>query len=167
MSIENRDLSDGMQLVAKYKGEVWRANVGATEDGLRIKLEDGRLFKSVSAAGSAIMGGNACNGWRFWSIADTTETAATKTAKPAKRPAKKAAPAKKASPKASAKKATGPKPKAKIRAASFEAMPATDDQPSDVARYYCPGCADAFTAESTDVAPKVCPQGHKPGEPGA
>ncbi len=69
MTIENRDLKDGMRLVARYKGETWTAEVGMTEEGLRIRLEDGRLFKSVSSAGSAVMGGNACNGWRFWSLA--------------------------------------------------------------------------------------------------
>ncbi len=69
MPIENRELRDGMKLAAKYKGETWTAEVGQTEDGLRIKLEDGRGFKSPSAAGSAVMGGSACNGWRFWSIA--------------------------------------------------------------------------------------------------
>ena len=31
------------------------------------KLEDGREFKSPSAAGTAITGG-ACNGWAFWSL---------------------------------------------------------------------------------------------------
>src|SRR3546814_1952134 len=26
------------------------------------------IYKSPSAAGSAVMGGTACNGWRFWSL---------------------------------------------------------------------------------------------------
>jgi len=34
-----------------------------TDDGIRYRLDDGRKFKSPSAAGSAVMGGKACNGW--------------------------------------------------------------------------------------------------------
>jgi len=56
------------------------------EEGLRYRLEDGREFKSPSSAGSAIMGGSACNGWRFWSVAGT-EAAKPKAAK---KPPKKA-----------------------------------------------------------------------------
>ena len=36
--------------------------------GIRFVLEDGRKFKSASAAASAVMGGKAVNGWRFWSV---------------------------------------------------------------------------------------------------
>jgi hypothetical protein len=143
MSIENRNLSDGMKLVAKYKGAVWTAGVATTEDGLQIKLEDGRLFKSLSSAGSAVMGGTACNGWRFWSIAQPE--GATK----------------KAQPKATPKRAVTPP---KTKAASFEALPPADGQPEDVTRFYCEACADAFTAPSEDGAPRKCPQGHKPAE---
>jgi hypothetical protein len=52
----------------------------------RYKLEDGQEYKSPSSAGSAVMGGNACNGWRFWSLAgENGETPTTKrTAKPKK-----------------------------------------------------------------------------------
>ena len=35
----------------------------------RYRLTDGREFASPSAAGKAVMGGTACNGWRFWSVA--------------------------------------------------------------------------------------------------
>ena len=69
MAIENRDLAVGTRLVAKYKGKDYLATV--VEDGagkMHIRLEEGRAYKSLSAAGSAIMGGQACNGWRFWSV---------------------------------------------------------------------------------------------------
>ena len=62
MPIENGELKHGMKLVARYKGDAWTAEVGQTEQGVRYRLEDGREFKSLSAAGSAIMGGKACNG---------------------------------------------------------------------------------------------------------
>jgi transcription elongation factor Elf1 len=57
-----------LALVARYKGQTYSAEVVQTEDGLRYRLEDGREFKSPSSAGSAVMGGVACNGWRSWSL---------------------------------------------------------------------------------------------------
>ncbi len=81
MSIENRDLKAGTKLVARYKGKEYTAEVVKTEEGLRYRLEDGREFKSPSSAGSAVMGGSACNGWRFWSLAGSEEAKPKKAAK--------------------------------------------------------------------------------------
>jgi len=81
MAIEDRNLAVGTKLVAKYKGQEHTAEVVKTEEGLRYRLKDGREFKSPSSAGSAVMGGSACNGWRFWSVAGTE-------AKPKKEPRK-------------------------------------------------------------------------------
>ncbi len=63
-------LEPGTKLVARHKGTEHRAEVVAgDQDGkVRYRLEDGREFKSPSAAGSAVMDGTACNGWRFWSV---------------------------------------------------------------------------------------------------
>ena len=83
MAIEDRSLKAGTKLVARYKGQEHTAEVVETEDGLRYRLEDGREFKSPSSAGSAVMGGSACNGWRFWSVAGAE-------AKPKKEPRKAA-----------------------------------------------------------------------------
>src|SRR3972149_4057893 len=69
MAIEDRNLKAGTKLVARYKGKEYTAEVVKTEEGLRYRLEDGKEFKSPSSAGSAVMGGSACNGWRFWSVA--------------------------------------------------------------------------------------------------
>ena len=45
-----------------------RAEVIAGEEGkVKYRLADGREFKSLSSAGTAITG-KACNGWKFWSI---------------------------------------------------------------------------------------------------
>ena len=137
MSIEDRNLKDGMKLVAKYKGEVWRAEVGETEDGLRIKLEDGRLFKSVSSAGSAVMGGNACNGWKFWSLVGGAE-----------------APDKPKAPRKVTKKA-----KVKVQ---FERLPDEEGQPEGRARFFCNACMDSFTAPA-NIEPIGCPAGHEAG----
>ena len=69
MALENRKLEVGTKLVARYKKEEHQAEVVAGEgDKTGIRLADGREFTSVSAAGSAVMGGVACNGWRFWSL---------------------------------------------------------------------------------------------------
>ena len=63
-------LATGTEFVAKYKGTEHRCEVVTGEDGKRrFRLADGREFKSPSSAGSAVMGGTACNGWRFWSVA--------------------------------------------------------------------------------------------------
>jgi hypothetical protein len=79
MSIEDRNLQPGTTLVARYKKEEHRAEVVEGKDGKVVyRLSDGREFTSPSAAGSAVMGGVACNGWRFWSVEGAEE------AKPAK-----------------------------------------------------------------------------------
>lgn len=68
MPIEDRRLEPGMRLVATYKGRTYACTVGNDTDKPTFALNDGRRFKSPSAAGSAVMGGIACNGWRFWSV---------------------------------------------------------------------------------------------------
>ncbi len=78
MSIDNRNPSTGLRtglkpgtrLVARYKGQQYSAQIVQTDKGLRYQLTDGRQFKSPSAAGSAIIGGTACNGWRFRTLAE-------------------------------------------------------------------------------------------------
>ncbi len=86
--IEDRELKFGTVLVARHKGKEHRCEVVAGEEGrARYRLGDGREFKSPSSAGSAVMGGTACNGWRFWSLASEGE-AVKAEAKPAKRATK-------------------------------------------------------------------------------
>ncbi len=70
-------LAVGTRLVARYKHEEHMAEVVAGEDGkARYRLADGRTFKSPSAAASAVMNGQAANGWRFWSIEGETSAPA-------------------------------------------------------------------------------------------
>jgi hypothetical protein len=78
MSIENRGLKPGTKLVAQYKGQEHTAEVVETESGIRYRLADGKEYKSPSSAGSALMAGGACNGWRFWSLAGEGEAAPAK-----------------------------------------------------------------------------------------
>lgn len=68
MPIKNRNLKPGAKLVARHRGKEHSAEVVKTKDGLRYRTADGQEFKSPSSAGSHVMGGIACNGWRFWSI---------------------------------------------------------------------------------------------------
>ena len=86
MSIEDRNLKPGTTLVARYKQKEHRAEVVEGEGGkVRYRLSDGREFTSPSAAGSAVMGGVACNGWRFWSLeSEQTAKEGTEEAKTAK-----------------------------------------------------------------------------------
>jgi hypothetical protein len=87
MAITDRNLSIGTQLTAKYKGQTYQATLVESEAGSRYKLDDGREFKSPSAAGSAVMNGNACNGWAFWSLAgeQTSENSTQPTSAPTPR----------------------------------------------------------------------------------
>lgn len=65
-----KQLRPGTQLVGRYKGAEHHAEVIEGDKGKACyRLSDGREFPSPSAAGSAVMGGIACNGWRFWSVA--------------------------------------------------------------------------------------------------
>jgi hypothetical protein len=88
--IEDRKLRPGTMLVARHKGKEHRCEVVAGEVGKpRYRLADGREFKSPSSAGSAVMSGVACNGWRFWSVGSNGDDGARGEAKPAKRTTKK------------------------------------------------------------------------------
>jgi hypothetical protein len=131
MSIENRNLKPGTKLVARYKGKDYSAEVVKTEDGVRYRLADGREFKSPSSAGSAVMGGSACNGWRFWTLASE---AAKKTPRPAQKKAK--------------------------ADRVFEAMDDQTGAPEGQVRYFCTACMKGFSAPQ-GVVPLACPDGHK------
>ena len=144
MPIENRDLAVGTRLVARYKKTEHTATVVEGEGGgLRYRLEDGREFKSPSAAGSAVMGGVACNGWRFWSLAGEAGAPAPKKERKA------------ASPKAARK----PKPAAKAQ--GFERLPNGEGADESTAKFFCDSCMEAFEAPA-DSEPTTCPKGHQP-----
>ena len=105
--IENRKLKPGTRLVARHKGKDHRCEVVAGEEGrVRYRLADGREFSSPSSAGSAVMGGVACNGWRFWSLAADND-AVNAPAKPAKSTKKRGTGSARALPKT--------KPQGKVR----------------------------------------------------
>ena len=145
MPIENRDLAVGTRLVARYKKQEHTATVVEGEGGgLRYRLEDGREFKSPSAAGSAVMGGVACNGWRFWSLAGEANTPTPK--KESKAPAPKAAP--------KAKNAVS-------KTQGFHRLPNGEGDAEGTAKFFCDACMEAFEAPAGEE-PTACPQGHLP-----
>ena len=77
MPITDRSLAPGTLLVARHKGEEhWAQVVAGPEGKARYRLADGREFTSPSAAGKAVTG-TACNGWRFWGVAEVPDPAAT------------------------------------------------------------------------------------------
>ena len=145
MPIENRDLKPGTRLVARYKkGEYTATVVEGEGGGLRYRLLDGRDFKSLSAAGSVIMGGVACNGWRFWSVPGEGKAPSPK--KERKAPAPKTAP----KPKKPAPKTQG-----------FQRLPNGEGAAEGTAKFFCDACMEAFEAP-VDSEPATCPKGHQP-----
>jgi len=136
MPIENRELTAGTRLVARYKKEEHTATVVEGEEGgLRYRLEDGREFKSPSAAGSAVMGGVACNGWRFWSLAGEAKPAPTKRQRKSSKPAPKTQ--------------------------GFHRLPDEEGGEEETATFFCDACMEAFAAPAGEE-PATCPKGHQP-----
>ncbi len=125
MAIENRNLEVGTRLVANYKKQAFVCTVEKDEEGKLAFVVDGKRYTSPSAAGSAVMGGTACNGWRFWSLEGDLKERKAKAepkAKAAKKAPAKKAPVKKApAKKASAKKAPAKKAAAKKATAAKKA----------------------------------------------
>ncbi len=140
MAIENRELAAGTRLVASYRKQAFVCTVTEGDDGKSaFVLEDGRRFKSPSAAGSAVMGGTACNGWRFWSV-EGEEPAPVAADETSGRTPKRA--------------------KGLIRR-----TPNQQGVAEGQTRWFCSGCMKGFTAPAADGAPDVCPEGHRADDP--
>jgi hypothetical protein len=146
MPIENRDLVvEGTRLAATYKGI---ARFATVQEGGAIKLDGdqdlGTTYKSLSAAGSAIMGGVACNGWRFWSL-DGEAPAMNVAAESAESPAK-----------------AGRKAKA-TKAPKFKLITRMEEQPSDLEEgqvaWWCSACQRQFVGGAK--TPEACAEGHR------
>jgi hypothetical protein len=129
--------------VANYKKARYVCTVEADEDGkLVFVLEDGKRFKSPSSAASAVMGGSAANGWRFWSLegqepkAQATEPAAAKPARTATKKAKKL----------------------------IFKSPSQAGVAEGKTKWFCSACMKSFDADG-DAEPQVCPEGHRIDDP--
>lgn len=160
MPITNRNLPAGTRLVAKYKGATYGARI--LEDGLieldpRPNESHAKTFKSPSAAGSAIMGGIACNGWRFWSVDGPEPEAATCAFCGAPmRPGDKTDECSHAEGQGGAAATLAAKPKtAKV----ISRVPNQKGVEEGKTRFWCNGCMKSFLADA-GTTPDACPEGH-------
>ena len=156
MPIENRNLTAGTKLVARYKKQPYTCEVVEGEGGkLRYRLEDGREFKSPSAAGMAITG-HACDGWMFWSV-ETAQTNPEPQAKAQQEPeqAETTGVVVAEGP----DEATAPKRQIPAGKKRIFKMPNQMGVPEGMTRWYCYECHGGFNLP-TGQKPEACPQGH-------
>ena len=132
MPIETRNLEPGTKLAARYKGETYTAEVVQTEDGIRYQTADGELFKSPSKAGSHVMNGVACNGWRFWSLEGELPQKKERTKET---------------------KAQGKQVKL------IKRVPNQKGVDEGQMKWFCSSCMKSFVTDTTDE-PGACPEGH-------
>jgi hypothetical protein len=134
MAIENRNLEAGTKLAARYKGQTHTVLVLKDDEGkLGFELDNGTIYKSLSKAGSAVMNGTACNGWRFWSLeGDLAE--------------KKEQPVKEAKGKGKTVKL-------------IKRVPNQKGVAEGGTKWFCSSCMKSFVTDSADE-PDTCPQGH-------
>ncbi len=169
MPIENRNLEPGTRLVTIYKKETYRAEVIAGEEGkVLYRLEDGREFKSLSAAGTALTG-NACNGWRFWSV-DTAAAPETESANQAEATTGEAdgsivegQDAPEDSEPAPTYVSAGQEFAEPAASPSFRRVPNQKGVDEGQVRLYCESCQKSFTTPA-DQPVETCPEGHSPGQ---
>jgi len=145
MPIENRNLLAGTRLVANYKKQRYVCNVvvGEKGEGVDFVLEDGTRHKSLSAAGSRVMAGQAVNGWRFWSLegaAPETQIAAAPTA------------------------ANPPRTTTKKAKKLIFKTPNQSGVAQGKTKWFCSACLKSFVADG-DTEPQVCPEGHRIDDP--
>lgn len=136
MPIEDRNLAPGTVLVAHYKKEMVTCTLVEREEGARYELEDGRRFKSPSAAGSAVMKGIACNGWMFWSLQGDEPDVVERPSLPK------------------------PPRSAKVRAVQqVKKVRKQEGVAEGQVRWYCSACQEGFLVQA-DTTPEICPRGH-------
>ncbi|MGD0354879.1 MAG: hypothetical protein ABSB31_05485 [Dehalococcoidia bacterium] len=164
MPIENRNLVAGTKLTARYKKQPYSCEVVEGEGGkLRYRLEDGREFKSPSAAGMAITG-HACDGWVFWSVETAEATPAPEARQTEVQQAEtlpehtevEAAPVLVTEGPAPAAASSRQAPKGRKR---IFKQPNQMGVPEGQTRWYCYDCGSGFNLP-TGQKPEACPQGH-------
>jgi rubrerythrin len=161
MTIKDRNLTAGMTLVGKYHKQAHKCQVVQGEgDKVRYRLEDGREFKSPSAAGMAITG-HACDGWVFWSL----ETNLNANAPNMEAPNQEGTPATENANVQEVKEAAAETvaPIATVTTIitkSFHRTPNQRGVSEGKTRWYCQTCGESFMAPYGEI-PQECPQGHK------
>jgi hypothetical protein len=158
MTIKDRNLKPGTKLTAKYRKEQHTCLVIAGEgDKIRYCLEDGREFKSPSAAGMAITG-HACDGWMFWSL-ETVEAAATAAAQESVTQEAATTVAENAEAAQEEKESAQKMEQTSVKK-SFKRTPNQRGVSEGQTRWYCQECGESFMAPYGEI-PLACPQGHK------
>jgi hypothetical protein len=139
MPIENRNLTKGTKLTGRYHKQSYSCEVVENAEGkLHYKLEDGREFKSPSAAGMAITG-HACDGWVFWSV-QTEENATAKTEQ--------------------VPEPTQNVTKTDSKKTGVFLVPNQKGVPEGQIRWFCRECGKSFIASAVEI-PGVCPAKHQ------
>ena len=158
MPIENRNLIKGTKLTGRYHKQSYSCEVVENAEGkLRYKLEDGREFKSPSAAGMAITG-HACDGWVFWSVQRDENAPAENESKPENANA--------AEPNQTAETVVEPAPpaptaaKADPKKTGVFLVPNQKGVPEGQIRWFCRDCGKSFITSATEI-PGVCPAKHQ------
>jgi len=151
MPIENRNLTKGTKLTGRYHKQSYSCEVVENTEGkLHYKLEDGREFKSPSAAGMAITG-HSCDGWKFWSVVTDENAVAPAAENQAAAPATE--------PNQTAEPVTEPAPiaaKTDPKKTGVFLVPNQKGVPEGQIRWFCRDCGKSFIASAVEV-PGVCP----------
>ena len=155
MPIENRKLQPGTSLVGRYHKQPYVCEVLEGDGGkLRYRLEDGREFKSPSAAGTAITG-HACDGWVFWSV-ETAKIASV--SQPGQTEAGKDAPMETVTTETGSEGASEDVQADVDKKSVCRKVPNQKGVPQGQVRWHCYACRKSFTLPSGQ-APNGCP-GH-------
>jgi len=157
--IKDRNLTPGTKLTGRYHKEEHTCEVTSGEVGkLKYRLQDGREFKSPSAAGMAITG-HACDGWTFWSLAAAVDS------KPAEIVPEAVVSAETPTPEQVHEQtwttvviSTEEKPSEAKKTGTYK-MRNQKGAPKGQARWFCYDCAEPFNAPSTEKH-AVCPNKH-------
>jgi hypothetical protein len=131
--------------VASYKKASHRCEVVATDEGLRFKLADGKLFKSPSSAGRGVTGRVSCDGWKFWSLDGEAP----------EKPASEPTPIATIASTAKAKPANG----AAKMVRQIKKLPNQKGVPEGSVKWFCSACMKSFLNDGQN-APQTCPEGH-------
>jgi len=137
MVIEKTELAAGLVLTGRHKGQEHKVLVLGNEAEMSFELDGATVYKSLSSAAKAAMGGGSAsvNGWRFFSIAGSE-------------------PAREAPERKAKAKAAGPRTVTQIKKRRKQ-----DGCSVAEVAWFCSACMEGFCLP-TGETPEVCPKGH-------
>jgi hypothetical protein len=154
MPIENRNLTKGTKLTGRYHKQSYSCEVVETEGKMKYRLQDGREFKSPSAAGMAITG-HACDGWVFWSVQTQEKVPAPNAEKQEPTPAVEDNQVKGPLPLPTPEAAKGDPKKTGVFL-----VPNQKGVPEGQIRWFCRDCGKSFITSAVEI-PGICPAKHQ------